>query len=127
MLSSLAQNGAIALQSRYVLQKGILVDAGTALTANAIGSITANGQYLVLDVYKRQVLYTLWRQNVSKRLKNRGITEEVVMQPPEDLDPGKARIRKPKMFRIKKEKKAKETVPEQVSAGEEPKSQEKPE
>lgn len=48
MLSSLAQNGAIALQSRYVLQKGILVDAGTALTANAIGSITANGQYLVL-------------------------------------------------------------------------------
>lgn len=101
---------------------GLWVMIAIMICSNLMGIVG-----VLIGVPLFSVLYTLWRQNVSKRLKNRGITEEVVMQPPEDLDPGKARIRKPKMFRIKKEKKAKETVPEQVSAGEEPKSQEKPE
>lgn len=46
-LSDLVLEGSMRLQSRYVEQKGILVDAGTALVPGAISSINMNGQYLV--------------------------------------------------------------------------------
>jgi hypothetical protein len=40
--------GRIQLASRYVMQKGNLVEAGAALTPQAVGTIEANGNYLVL-------------------------------------------------------------------------------
>lgn len=47
LLACLVQDGAAPLGSRYVLQKGILVDAGTALVADAVKSLPARGKYLV--------------------------------------------------------------------------------
>lgn len=46
-LSDLVLEGSMRLQSRYVEQKGILVDAGTALVPGAVSQINMNGQYLV--------------------------------------------------------------------------------
>jgi len=46
-LSDLVLEGSMRLQSRYVEQKGILVDAGTALVPGAVSSISCSGQYLV--------------------------------------------------------------------------------
>jgi SpoVK/Ycf46/Vps4 family AAA+-type ATPase len=47
MITELVTTGSIRLSSRYVLQKGILVDAGTALVPNAISTLTCHGEYLV--------------------------------------------------------------------------------
>lgn len=47
MLCDLVLTGRIRLQSRYVAQKGILVDAGTALVPGAVSSLNCSGQYLV--------------------------------------------------------------------------------
>ena len=47
MLSTLAIEGTLSLSSRYVLQRGILVDVGTALAPGAIGELTAGGKYFV--------------------------------------------------------------------------------
>ena len=47
MLATLAIDGTLALSSRYVLQRGILVDVGTALAPGAIGELTAGGKYFV--------------------------------------------------------------------------------
>lgn len=47
MLSTLAIEGTLSLNSRYVLQRGILVDVGTALAPGAIGELTAGGKYFV--------------------------------------------------------------------------------
>ena len=47
MLATLAIDGMLALSSRYVLQRGILVDVGTALAPGAIGELTAGGKYFV--------------------------------------------------------------------------------
>lgn len=47
MLSTLAIDGTLSLSSRYVLQRGILVDVGTALAPGAIGELTAGGKYFV--------------------------------------------------------------------------------
>lgn len=47
MLATLAMEGCIALASRYVLQRGILVDVGTALAPGAIGELQAAGKYFV--------------------------------------------------------------------------------
>lgn len=47
-LAELICTGMLKLASRYVMQKGHLVDAGTALSADAIGSLPANGCYLVI-------------------------------------------------------------------------------
>ena len=47
MLSTLAIDGTLSLASRYVLQRGILVDVGTALAPGAIGELTAGGKYFV--------------------------------------------------------------------------------
>ena len=40
-------DGTLALSSRYVLQRGILVDVGTALAPGAIGELQAGGKYFV--------------------------------------------------------------------------------
>ena len=47
LLSALVQEGAAPLGSRYVVQKGILVDAGNALVAQAVKELPAGGKYLV--------------------------------------------------------------------------------
>lgn len=54
MLANLTLEGAIRLSARYVLQKGILVDAGTALVPNAISTLNCNGQYLVFMTNNNQ-------------------------------------------------------------------------
>ncbi|MGN0983282.1 MAG: AAA family ATPase [Gemmiger sp.] len=47
MLATLAMEGRLALSNRYVLQRGILVDVGTALAPGAIGELQAAGKYFV--------------------------------------------------------------------------------
>ena len=47
MLAALAIDGTLALSSRYVLQRGILVDVGTALAPGAVGELEAGGKYFV--------------------------------------------------------------------------------
>ena len=47
MLATLAIDGTLALSSRYVLQRGILVDVGTALAPGAVGELEAGGKYFV--------------------------------------------------------------------------------
>lgn len=47
MLADLAIDGRLPLSSRYVLQRGILVDVGTALAPGAIGELQAAGKYFV--------------------------------------------------------------------------------
>ncbi|MBQ9536084.1 MAG: AAA family ATPase [Clostridia bacterium] len=46
-LADLAVKGRIMLNTRYVLQNGRLLDAGNALTPDAIGAVRPNGKYLV--------------------------------------------------------------------------------
>lgn len=46
-LAELVQTGHIRLSTRYVLQKGILVEAGTALIPSAVSTLDANGKYLI--------------------------------------------------------------------------------
>ncbi len=53
-LSELICTGSLNLASRYVMQKGHLVDAGTALASNAVGRIHANGSYIVILSEKGQ-------------------------------------------------------------------------
>lgn len=52
MLATLAMDGKLALSSRYVLQRGILVDVGTALAPGAIGELRAGGKYFVFFSHK---------------------------------------------------------------------------
>lgn len=47
MLATLAIDGTLPLTSRYVLQRGILVDVGTALAPGAIGELQAAGKYFI--------------------------------------------------------------------------------
>ena len=47
LLAGLVQEGQAPLASRYVVQKGMLVDAGTALVPGAVGELTARDKYLV--------------------------------------------------------------------------------
>ncbi len=46
-LSALVQKGAAPLNSRYVLQKGILIESNTALAGNTVSALTPKGKYLV--------------------------------------------------------------------------------
>lgn len=46
-LSALVQQGAAPLGSRYVLQKGILIESGTALAGGTVRELTPKGKYLV--------------------------------------------------------------------------------
>lgn len=52
LLASLVQEGKAPLASRYVVQKGMLVDAGTALVPGAVGELTARDKYLVFFSHK---------------------------------------------------------------------------
>ena len=52
MLATLAIDGTLALSSRYVLQRGILVDVGTALAPGAVGELEAVGKYFVFFSHK---------------------------------------------------------------------------
>lgn len=45
LLSQLLAQGEAALSSRYVVQKGLLVDVGTALAPNAVSSLTPESKY----------------------------------------------------------------------------------
>ena len=47
-LAELICTGSLNLSSRYVMQKGNLVDAGTALASDAVGRMYANGSYLII-------------------------------------------------------------------------------
>lgn len=47
-LGELICTGKLNLTSRYVMQKGHLVDAGTALASQAVGCLYANGSYLII-------------------------------------------------------------------------------
>ncbi len=47
-LAELICTGKLNLASRYVMQKGHLVDAGTALASETVGSLEANGCYIVI-------------------------------------------------------------------------------
>ena len=47
MLATLAQTGKALLNSRYAVQKGMLVDVGTALVPDAVSQLTPRGKYLV--------------------------------------------------------------------------------
>ena len=52
MLATLSIEGTLALSNRYVLQRGILVDVGTALAPGAIGELQAGGKYFVFFSHK---------------------------------------------------------------------------
>ena len=47
VLADLAVKGAAPLATRYVVQKGMLVEAGTALVPGAVSRLTPQGKYLV--------------------------------------------------------------------------------
>ena len=47
LLAQLAETGSARLASRYVVQKGMLVETGTALAPGAVGTLSARGKYLV--------------------------------------------------------------------------------
>ncbi len=53
-ITDLVLEGCLRLSTRYVEQKGILVDAGTALVPNAISSVGCDGQYLVFMTNNNQ-------------------------------------------------------------------------
>lgn len=52
VLARLVIDGESPLAARYVVQKGILVEAGTALVPNAVASLTPQGKYLVFFSHK---------------------------------------------------------------------------
>ena len=47
MINSLAVDGSVVLSKRYVLSKGVLVEAQTGLVRNAVDHLKAEGKYLV--------------------------------------------------------------------------------
>lgn len=47
MVAALCETGVLKLASRYALQKGMLIDVGTALVPDAVSEISVNGKYLV--------------------------------------------------------------------------------
>lgn len=47
MVNDLATDGKVVLNKRYVLQKGILVEAQTGLVKDAVDTLSASGKYLV--------------------------------------------------------------------------------
>ncbi len=47
MLAALCETGTLKLTTRYALQKGMLIDVGTALVPNAVSELRAAGQHFV--------------------------------------------------------------------------------
>ena len=66
MLATLAAEGTLALANRYVLQRGILVDVGTALAPGAVGELQGRGQ--ILRVLLRQRRGTRWPRRSARAL-----------------------------------------------------------
>ena len=54
LVSDLFVNGIIHLDGRYVEQKGILTEIGTALVKNAVSTVTAEGKYLFFVTDKKE-------------------------------------------------------------------------
>lgn len=54
LLAALVVRGRAELASRYVVQKGVLVEAGTALVPNAVSHLTPRGKFLVFFSHKGQ-------------------------------------------------------------------------
>lgn len=54
LLAALVVRGRAELSSRYVVQKGVLVEAGTALVPNAVSHLTPRGKFLVFFSHKGQ-------------------------------------------------------------------------
>lgn len=54
MVSGLFREGQVALPGRYVEQKGILTDIGTALAPGAVSTLSLGGKYLFLVTSKRE-------------------------------------------------------------------------
>lgn len=52
VVKDIAMEGRSWLNSRYVMQKGMLVDAGNALVTGAVGELSAGGKYLVFITKK---------------------------------------------------------------------------
>ena len=58
MIASLCETGTLQLSTRYALQKGMLIDVGTALVANAVSEIKLNGQFLVFVTDRKESAFT---------------------------------------------------------------------
>ena len=65
MLATLAIDGTLPLTSRYVLQRGILVDVGTALAPGAIGELQAAGKYFVFFSNRDETALEAARQRLA--------------------------------------------------------------
>ena len=58
MVAALCETGVLKLASRYALQKGMLIDVGTALVPDAVSEISVNGKYLVFLTSQKDSAFT---------------------------------------------------------------------
>ena len=58
MIASLAEDGVLQLSTRYALQKGMLIEVGTALLPNAVSEAKLSGQFLVFITDKKDSAFT---------------------------------------------------------------------
>ena len=58
MVAALCETGVLKLTSRYALQKGMLIDVGTALVPDAVSEISVNGKYLVFLTSQKDSAFT---------------------------------------------------------------------
>ena len=58
MIASLAEDGVLQLSTRYALQKGMLIEVGTALVPNAVSEVKLSGQFLVCITDKKDSAFT---------------------------------------------------------------------
>ena len=58
MVAALCETGVLTLASRYALQKGMLIDVGTALVPDAVSEISVNGKYLVFLTSQKDSAFT---------------------------------------------------------------------
>lgn len=58
MIASLAEDGVLQLSTRYALQKGMLIEVGTALVPNAVSEVKLSGQFLVFITDKKDSAFT---------------------------------------------------------------------
>ena len=57
-VAALCETGTLPLTTRYALQKGMLIDVGTALVPNAVSEIRVNGQFLVFITDRKEAAFT---------------------------------------------------------------------
>lgn len=58
MVAALCETGVLKLASRYALQKGMLIDVGTALVPDAVSEISVNGKYLIFLTNQKDSAFT---------------------------------------------------------------------